>query len=68
MKYENVMPFAGSDTGTLGHSAQTLLSHIAGADPENNFAETYGRLVREVQVIVLEATARGAMASRMAST
>ena len=65
-KYGNVMPFAVSDTGILGHAAKTLLSHIAGADPENNFAETYGRLVREVQVIVLEATARGALASRMA--
>ena len=62
------MPFAVSDTGTLGHAAKTLLSHIAGADPEHNFAETYGRLVREVQVIVLEATARGAMASRMTTT
>ena len=62
------MPFAVSDTGTLGHAAKTLLSHIAGLNPENNFAETYGRLAREVQVIVLEATARGAMASRMTST
>ena len=61
------MPFAISDTGTLGQAAKTLLSHIAWADQENNFAETYGRLVREVQVIVLEATARGAMASRMTS-
>ena len=67
-KYGNVMPFAVSDTGTLGHAAKILLSHIAGADPENNFAETYGRMVREVQVIVLEATARGAMASRMTTT
>ena len=66
--YVNVMPFAVSDAGTLGHAAKTLLSHIAGADPENNFAETYGRFVREVQLIVLEATARGAMASIMRST
>ena len=55
-----------SDTGGVGQAAKTLLSHIAGADSDNPFAETYGRLVREAQIIVLEATARGAMASRMA--
>ena len=59
--------FAISDTGTLGQAAKTLLSHIAGADMDNNFAETCGLLVREVQVIVSEATARGAMASIMTS-
>ena len=65
--YGNVMPFAISDTRTLGQAAKTLLSHRAGADPEDNFAETYGRLVREVQVILLEATAIGAMANIMTS-
>ena len=59
------MPFAISGAGTLGQAGKTLLSHIAGADPDNSFAETCGRVVREAQVIVLEATARGAMASRM---
>ena len=53
------MHFAISDTGTLGQAATTLLSHIAGADAENPFADTFGRLVIEAQVIVLEATARG---------
>ena len=57
------MPFTINDTGALGQAAKTLLPHIAGADPDNSFAETYGRLVREAQLIVLEATARGAMAS-----
>ena len=36
------MPFAINDTGTLGQAANILLSHIAGADPDNPFAETYG--------------------------
>ena len=66
-KYGNVMPFAISDTRTLDQAAKTLLSHIAGADPENPFAETYGRLVREAQGIVLETTARGSMANRVVS-
>ncbi len=62
------MPFAVSDTGNLGHAAKTPLSHIAGADPEHNSRKITGDSYEKSKWPFLEATARGAMAIRMASS